>query len=136
MVSTLLISHIALADQFICEGSIKVTNFKKAIKLTINGSESHTITLIPTTPEYKTENYSNVPVGVGEIEVKESIGNSDLVISSGKLIVTQKSENLITGVHDINGRPGLIRLDKNGQNWEFVYYDSSHQKELIIGACK
>lgn len=132
----LLLSSTAMAEQFFCEGKIKGTNFIKQIKLTINEDDSHLLALVPNMPENKKELYSNNPVGIGEIEVTERADPASLVIASGKLIVTQKSENIVTGIHNYQARTGLIRLDKNGKIWNFVYYDSSNHKELVFGSCK
>lgn len=136
VITALLVSSAAISEQFFCEGQIKGTDYTKEIKLTVNAGSTHVLTLAPTKPEYKSEIASIVPVGIGKIEVTERARKTGMVIASGMFIVTQKDEHIITGIHNSEARPGLIRLDKNGQIWNFVYYDSSHENELVFGSCK
>ena len=130
-----LFSSSAVAEQFFCEGTIKGSNFLKQVKVTVNEDMGYLLALEPVKPGHKSEIYSDVPVGIGEIEIAERSKGASLVIASGKLIVTDYQRDLIAGLLIHQGRQFSIRLDRSNNKWTFILHDANH-KETTSGVCK
>ena len=138
LVSIFILPQICSAEEFYCEGKIPSdSDVTKEIKIHVRDGANHLISLVPINPEVNDEPqiYSDIPVGIGYIEINEALESSRLQIAKGKLIVTDKQPNIIAGILIDDGRQYSIRLDKSISKWTFVLHDTD-QKETVIGSCK
>jgi len=131
-------SPITHAESFVCQGTIgSEAKFTKEVKISIEKANTYLISLAPL-PSYKegsTEFYSDMPVGIGTIEIVERLGDARLVIAKGKLLVTDIQENVVIGILLDKGHQYSIRLDKSDGKWSFLLHDSNH-RESVSGFCK
>lgn len=82
--------------------------------------------------EFEIQNDS-VPVRTGKIEIVEKFEDSK-IRNEYKLIVVQKSPKILVGLILENGRLYSLRIDKQKENWSFIFYDTS-KLETVNGAC-
>lgn len=137
VLSFLLMSSALSAETLVCQGTISgEAKLVKEVKISVEKDNTHLISLIPLKREEAgTEIYSSAPVGIGTIEIVERLDKAGLVIARGKLLVTGKHENLITGILIHEGRQFAIRLNRTDKKWSFILHDSNH-RETISGSCK
>lgn len=133
----LFASLAANADTFLCEGQVPgAVKFSREVKISVGNARTHLISLVPLEKDKEgIEYYSGIPVGLGTIQITEQLENSRLVIAQGKLIVTDRSENVIAGVLIHEGRQYALRMDKENKKWSFILHDTN-KRETVSGSCK
>ena len=134
--SCLLMPPTTSAETLECQGTIRdKVRLVKEVKIVVEKDNTHLISLVPLKSNEEGEFYSDVPVGIGTIEIAERLDKTRLVIAQGKLLVTDTRENLIIGVLIDKGRQYSVRLDRADGKWGFLLHDSNH-RESVSGFCK